>query len=229
MTSRQVPMCLARLAASLLAASLLAGLCLASALSASAFAADDEEQRSQAPGARTVIGGGRADAECSRLVGLGDAADRTLETCTRALDEARNSADRVRLHVNRGVILLRRNDAEAGLAEFDEAIAINPDSPEAHVNRGAALVRLHRPGPAVAALTRALSLGVAEPYKAYYNRGAAREALGDLRGAYEDFTTALEIHPEWAPAEAEVARFVRQRQSSLATALADEGQGPPPQ
>jgi tetratricopeptide (TPR) repeat protein len=82
---------------------------------------------------------------------------------------------------------------------------------------------LRRPGPAVAALTQALSLGVAEPYKAYYNRGAAREALGDLTGALEDYNTALDIHPEWAPAEAEVARFVRQRQQHLATALNEQG------
>jgi hypothetical protein len=44
-------------------------------------------------------------------------------------------------------------------------------------------------------MTEALGLGVREPHKAYFNRGAAREALGDLRGAYEDYSTALKSSP----------------------------------
>jgi tetratricopeptide (TPR) repeat protein len=123
------------------------------------------------------------------------------------------------LLVNRGVIRLNRGESALALADFDAAIVVLPRHPEAHLNRGAALVQMGRPGPAVAALTEALSMGVSEPYKAYYNRGAAREALGDLRGAYEDYSTALEIRPEWGPAEAEIARFVRTRQERLASIL----------
>jgi tetratricopeptide (TPR) repeat protein len=177
--------------------------------------------------ARTLIGGHRNLAACGRLAGQGDFSDRALTACTRALSEELSSEDRLGVLVNRGVIEMRRHDNEAALADFDAAVAIDPRNPEAHVNRGAALVQMQRPGPAVAALTQALSLGVSEPYKAYYNRGAAREALGDLRGAYEDFSTALEIHPDWAPAEAEVQRFVRARHDHLAQALAQEGVATP--
>jgi tetratricopeptide (TPR) repeat protein len=81
---------------------------------------------------------------------------------------------------------------------------------------------LGRHGQAIAAITEALGLGVQEPHKAYYNRGAAREALGDLRGAYEDYSTALEIQPDWGPANAELARFARNRRDHLATVLADQ-------
>ena len=76
-------------------------------------------------------------------------------------------------------------------------------------------------GEAVAAITEALGLGVREPHKAYFNRGAAREALGDLRGAYEDYSTALEIQPDWGPANAELARFARARREHLADALGE--------
>jgi tetratricopeptide (TPR) repeat protein len=177
--------------------------------------------------ARTLIGGHRNLAACGRLAGEGDFSDRALTACTRALSEDLSSTDRLGVLVNRGVILMRRRESQAALADFDAAIAIDASSAEAHVNRGAALVQMQRPGPAVAALTQALSLGVSEPYKAYYNRGAAREALGDLRGAFEDFSTALEIHPDWGPAEAEVARFVRARHEHLAAALADEARTSP--
>jgi tetratricopeptide (TPR) repeat protein len=202
---------------------LVAGLALA-AVAATASAqpsAPDRDRRSAS--ASTVIGGQRHLSECGRRTNDGDASDRALDACTRALEGDLGRADRITVLVNRGVVHMRRREGEAALADFDAALEINPNLPEAHVNRGAALVMLRRPGPAVAALTQALSLGVAEPYKAYYNRGAAREALGDLTGALEDYNTALDIHPEWAPAEAEVARFVRQRQQHLATALNEQG------
>jgi tetratricopeptide (TPR) repeat protein len=76
-------------------------------------------------------------------------------------------------------------------------------------------------GPAIAVLTEALSLGVSEPHKAYYTRGAAREQLGDLRGALEDYTTALEIRPDWGLADAEMQRLARVRQERLAQHLQD--------
>jgi Tfp pilus assembly protein PilF len=60
---------------------------------------------------------------------------------------------------------------------------------------------------------------VREPHKAYLNRGVARENLGDLRGAYEDYSTALQIQPDWGPANAELARFARGRQEHLANVL----------
>jgi tetratricopeptide (TPR) repeat protein len=197
----------------------------ATAASAQPSAADRDRRSASAS---TVIGGQRQLAECGRRANEGDASDRALDACTRALEDGLGRADRISVLVNRGIIQMRRRNGEAALEDFDAALEINPDLPEAHVNRGAALVMLRRPGPAVAALTQALSLGVAEPYKAYYNRGAAREALGDLNGALEDYNTALEIHPEWAPAEAEVARFVRERHAVLSAQLVDDEAGGTP-
>jgi tetratricopeptide (TPR) repeat protein len=196
--------------------------CLAIALATAAAPGWDAAAQDRQAGARQVIGGFRNLAACGRRVGAGDFSDDALASCTRALSEELGSADRVRVLINRGVTHLRRREGDEALADFDAAIELDPRQAEAHVNRGAALVMMHRPGPAVAALTQALSLGVSEPYKAYYNRGAAREALGDLRGAYEDFSTALEIHPDWAPAEVEIARFVHESHDRLAAALADE-------
>jgi tetratricopeptide (TPR) repeat protein len=114
---------------------------------------------------------------------------------------------------------LRRSQNDLALADLDGVLAADPRNAEALVNRGAALVQLRRFGEAISALTDALSYGVSEPYKAYYNRGAAREALGDLQGAYDDYSTALQIQPDWGPANAEVARFVRGRREHLADVL----------
>lgn len=170
--------------------------------------------------ARTTIGGGGNAARCGAAATGGDSSDAAIELCTRAIDRERLArTDLVRVRVNRGVIHIRRHEGVAALADFDAVLALDDTIAEAHLNRGAALVMVGQPGPAVAAITRALSLGVREPHKAYYNRGAAREALGDLRGAYEDYTTALEIQPDWGPAEAELLRFVRSRQERLAQVI----------
>jgi tetratricopeptide (TPR) repeat protein len=123
------------------------------------------------------------------------------------------------LLINRGVTHMRRGESESALLDFDEVIRLDRRQAEAHLNRGAVLVQMRQFGPAIAAITEALGLGVREPHKAYFNRGAAREALGDIRGAYEDYSTALEIQPDWGPASAELARFARSRRDALATAL----------
>lgn len=157
----------------------------------------------------------------------GDSTDQTVEVCTAALNYRRlERMAQLQLLVNRGVTYLRRQESEPALADFDEVIRLDRRSGEAHLNRGAALVQMGRHGEAIAAITEALGLGVREPHKAYFNRGAAREALGDIRGAYEDYNTALEIQPDWGPASAELARFARDRRAHLANVL---GQGNIPQ
>jgi tetratricopeptide (TPR) repeat protein len=172
-----------------------------------------------------VLGGDAHAGRCIEAVSVNDTSDRGVEECTRAMRYPRlTRAGEQQMLINRGVLQLRRNNGEAALADFDEVIRRNDRNAEAYLNRGAALVMLRRPGEAVAAITEALGLGVMEPHKAYYNRGAAREALGDARGAYEDYSTALEIQPDWGPANAELARFARNRRDHLATVLTDPPQ-----
>jgi len=174
--------------------------------------------------ARTVIGAPQAEA-CGRFAAAGESSDQAIAACDRALRSERlGRANEIATHINRGALHLRRRAGEPALADFDAVIALDPQNAEAHLNRGAALIMVGRPGPAVAAITEALGLGVREPHKAYFNRGAAREALGDLHGALEDYTTALEIEPDWGPANAELNRFARTRQERLAGMLGDDGE-----
>ncbi len=192
-------------------------LCAALTLLLSAEAIAQQDPRNV-----TVIGGDSHAERCISGVMAGDASDEIVEQCTRALRYPRlTRAAEAQITINRGVLHLRRREADAALADFDAVIRRDDDNAEAHLNRGAALVQLSRHGEAIAAITTAMQLGVREPHKAYFNRGAARESLGDLRGAYEDYSTALEIQPDWGPANAELARFVRTRRDHLATVLSN--------
>ena len=174
------------------------------------------------PRATTIIGGDRSARRCSYAIEQGDTSDEAVGQCERALAYPRLTREsEIQIRIGLGVLHLRRQDNQAALDQFDAVIALEPSNAEAHLNRGAALVQLRQYGPAIAAITQAMGLGVREPHKAYFNRGAAREALGDLRGAYEDYNTALEIQPDWGPANAELARFARQRRERLANALGE--------
>ena len=159
----------------------------------------------------------RACADCAVRLDVSDAA---IARCTRALrEEARNPPNLVVTYINRGNIRMARGEFLDALEDFDASIGLDPRNAEARLNRGVALIALERYGLAIAALTEAVSLGVHEPHKAYYNRAAAREALGDLRGALEAYSTALEIQPDWGAASADTQRLVRSRQERLAQAL----------
>ena len=56
-------------------------------------------------------------------------------------------------------------------------------------------------------IDKGLSLGAKKPQIAYYDRAIADEALGDIRGAYEDYKKAVEIDPNFTLAADELARF----------------------
>lgn len=195
---------------------------MALALFAAAAPIAAAQDPTREPRATTIIGNDRSARRCGFAIEQGDTSDEAIGQCERALTYPRLTRESaIQIRIGLGVLRLRRQENDAALAQFDAAIAIEPTNAEAHLNRGAALVQLRQFGPAISEITEAMGLGVREPHKAYFNRGAAREALGDLRGAYEDYTTALEIQPDWGPANAELARFARQRREHLANALGE--------
>jgi tetratricopeptide (TPR) repeat protein len=174
------------------------------------------------PQAVQIIGGDSHADRCVQAVMGNDITDRAINECTRALRYPRLSRPgEQQLLINRGVLRMRRGEFITAIEDFDHVVRLNERNAEAHLNRGVALIQLRRHGEAIAAITEAMGLGVMEPHKAYFNRAAAREALGDVRGAYEDYSTALEIRPDWGPANAELARFARTRRDHLATVLED--------
>jgi Tfp pilus assembly protein PilF len=200
----------------------------AAAFAGSALAQNNPNARSRESSAQTVIGAPNA-AQCAAAAGAGRSDDEALAACDKAIKQDRlNRANMVTTLTNRGALHLRRKAGEAALADFDKALALDKKNTDVMLNRGAALVMVGKPGLAVAAITEALGLGVREPHKAYFNRGSARESLGDLRGAYEDYDTALQIKPDWEVAEAELARFVKGRRDRLAAALGSGGAAPAP-
>ena len=117
--------------------------------------------------------------------------------CTEALelvpDTAAESAPaRWEILNNRGVALLnlaRRDEAEA---DFDAAIALKADYPDAYANRGRSFLDRENWERAIEDLTKAIELK-ADLAEAYGNRGLAYEGKGDDEMALADYDKAIEI------------------------------------
>lgn len=158
----------------------------------------------------TVLGGGMAR-HCSDAALKGESDRRFEAVCTAALQtEVLAHRDRAGTFVNRGVLRLRRLEFNAARGDFDDAVQLQPDLPEAYANRGAALVGQRRYAEGLADINRALQLGVSEPEKAYFNRALANEGLDDLKQAYFDYRKAAELSPGWEAPRKELARFTVQ-------------------
>lgn len=154
-----------------------------------------------------IIGGGLAK-ECSEAAEKGRADDRAVLACTTALEvETLNFRDRARTYVNRGVLQMRQRQFAAARADFDRASTIDPSLGEAYVNRGATFVGEERYREGVEQIDKGLDMGVRAPEKAFFNRGLAHEALGDLPAAYRDYSKAAELKPDWLAPKSELARF----------------------
>ncbi|HTK35449.1 MAG TPA: hypothetical protein VL358_09215 [Caulobacteraceae bacterium] len=131
-----------------------------------------------------------------------------VETCTEALNvENLNNHDLAATRNNRGVLYLTMADDAEARDDFTAAAKIEPRLGEVWLNQGVADIHMGQNTEAVAAIEQGLTLGLDEPWKAYLNRGIARENLGDVKGAYADYKKAQELKPDWEPPKAELARF----------------------
>jgi len=133
----------------------------------------------------------------------------SLMRCDQALTEENlTDYDRVATYVNRGILRLRMGNFDSAIADFDLALARDPNQAEAYLNKGVALLR--KPdgwAQAVPLFDAALAKKTRRPALAYYGRGVANELGGHVKEAYFDYREASRIEPKWHDPQAELARF----------------------
>ena len=132
----------------------------------------------------------------------------TVDICTRAIEnEAATPEEMAGVYNNRGVLLFDQGRLEEALSDFEEAIRVQDSLAAAHINCGYTLIALQRWADSIAAFDKGIALGPPNPAKAHFNRGIAREELGQVREAYQDYLKASELNPEWAEPKLELGRF----------------------
>lgn len=140
-----------------------------------------------------------------------------LRLCDSALmDEALTDDDRAATLVNRGIVQMQARNVDAALADYDAAIRTRPETAEAYVNKGIALMQVGRDTEAVALLSEGIARNPAKPAIAYFTRGVANESLGRTRDAFEDYSRAAQLDPEWSEPAEQLQRFqlVRRKTAS---------------
>jgi len=131
-----------------------------------------------------------------------------LDACTRSLDqEPLSYEDRVATFVNRGIVRMNLNDHVGADRDFDTALSMDANEPEAYLNKGLLRLRQSKASEAMPLIQRAIDAHTIRPALALYARGVANEMLGNLKGAYSDLNQAHDMMPSWRLPQQQLARY----------------------
>jgi len=126
------------------------------------------------------------------LTGRGDVA---IAGCTAVINDAPESAIRARAYFNRGTAWSFKGDNDRGIADYTEAILLDPKNAKAFNNRGNAWMFKGDNDRAIADFTEAIRLDPKNA-EAFNNRCWARGVLAEqLEQALEDCETSLTLRP----------------------------------
>jgi protein O-mannosyl-transferase len=123
----------------------------------------------------------------------------------------------VHAHNNLG-IALRKRDPDAALAHLRQAMALDPEFPEAPINLGAILLQKGEADAARQAFDRALALGDRSAI-VHFRLGSVLLERGDLEGAARHFEASLRLDPTRADTHNSFG-VVRLRRGDTESALA---------
>ena len=159
-----------------------------------------------------VVTGNPDATECYRATMLPDSIAATaISTCNTALNTRRTTRkERASILVNRGILYNHMGEYDAALADFEAALELISDFPEAFINRGNAYFYTGQVERAIADYNRAIARRSAKRHTAYFNRGLANESRKQLDAAYEDFVRANELKPDWVLAAGRVEHYRQQ-------------------
>ncbi len=152
----------------------------------------------------TVLSGGGDARACSFAAELSarlNPARSDLDSCNRALEHvALTRHDRAATFVNRGILQAGLDKYQDALNDYNQALEIEPNLPQAWNGKGNLYFLAERYDDAIDAYERSLALNLPEPHVAYFNLGLVYDKMGDEALAVKNLNMALELVPDWAPA-----------------------------
>ena len=159
-----------------------------------------------------VVTGNPDASECYRATMLPDmAAEAAITSCNIALNTRRiGRRQRASVLVNRGILYNHMGEFSAALEDFEAALKLIANFPEAYINRGNAYFYTGQVGRAIADYNRALQRRSAKRHTAYFNRGLANEFQKQPELAFADFVRANELKPDWNLAAGRVEHYRKQ-------------------
>jgi tetratricopeptide (TPR) repeat protein len=168
-------------------AAALAGAAALISLGGIAIAQQDEPQRAQQAQER----------EWTACVNSGHAVSRdaAIAGCTRLIEAGEGTRSALAgAHSNRGIAYQEKGDLDRAIADYTEALHLNPRYSTAFVNRGKALQQKGELDRALADYNEAIRFDP-DQAMAFNNRGTLYQQMGDLRHALADFEEAIKVDP----------------------------------
>ncbi len=144
----------------------------------------------------TTVTGGKARVKINDLLYCGGLRGYLESLTVSPVDE---TAPNAQFYFNRGVDRSKLGDKQGAIADYTQAIQIDPNYAKAYRYRGVARYNLGDNQGAIDDYTQAIKI---DPNyaNAYYARGDARYLLGDKQGGIDDYTQAIRIDPNYANA-----------------------------
>ncbi len=159
----------------------------------------DGKLAAAAAGYEAVLNAEPGHADALHLLGLVADAQGQTERALALIGQAIARKPSPRFFANQGPILARLGRLDDAVAAYREALARQPDYPEALNNLGVALMAQDKPQEAASAHRRAVELRP-DYAEAQLNLGHALGLLGDMAGAEAAFRAAFARQPALSPA-----------------------------
>ncbi|RUW28025.1 MULTISPECIES: tetratricopeptide repeat protein [unclassified Mesorhizobium] len=143
-----------------------------------------------------------------------------IAACTRIIEDGTQSpGSRTTAYRNRANTWMDSGDNDRAMADYDNAIALDPNDADAYNDRGLIWLDKGENNSAINDFDRAIEL---DPGKAsaYYNRGLAWAHKGDNARAIVDYSRAIELNPTYMQAYNNRG-FVLNRRGQFDRAIAD--------
>lgn len=143
-------------------------------------------------GCAFLILAGPAAADEARVCYL-ETGDVAITACTRAI-QGRQGKPAINYN-NRGNAYLKKGDLDLAMADYNEALRLDPNYAFAYHNRGLVYGRKGDQDHAIADYSEALRLN-RKYTSAYYDRGLAYQNKGDTEHAFADYNEAIRLDPK---------------------------------
>lgn len=159
-----------------------------------------------------VVTGNPEANDCYRATMLPNAAaEASISSCNVALNTRRiTRRDRASILVNRGILYNHMGEYDKAFRDFEAALGLIANFPEAYINRGNTHFYTGQIERAIADYNRAIERRSRKQHTAYFNRGLANESRKQLDLAFADFVRANELKPDWVLAAGRVEYYRKQ-------------------